>query len=142
MEYIWNAKTNCFDGYEPQYDTKVNEETGEETQVLIPCTDRIYTQDEVNGLFAQCVNNKVLKDVNGLPTIVDRYTEDELELIAKTNRIAELKAKLEETDYMAIKVLDGELTEEDYAPIKEQRASWRKEIRECEEYVKTYERFV
>lgn len=132
MKYIFNSKTNCFDGYEPQYETKTNEETGEEERVLIPCTERLYTQDEVNALFAQCKDNKTLKSVDGLPTIVDKYTEDELELIAKTKRIAELKAKLEETDYMAIKVLDGELTEEEYEPIRLQRKAWREEINAIE----------
>ena len=142
MKYTFNSKTNCFETYVEQYETKVNEETGEEKQVLIPCTERLYTKEEVDALFAQCNGNKTLKSVDGVPTIVDRYTEDELELIAKTNRIAELKAKLEETDYKAIQKAEGIITAEEYEPMRIKREAWRKEIRECEEYVNTYERFV
>ena len=128
MEYIFNSKTNCFETYVKQYDTKVDETTGEETQVLIPCTERLYTREEVDGYFAQCKGNKTLKSVNGLPTIVDRYTDGEYAIIFKTKRIAELKAKLKETDYQAIKRSEGRLTEEEYAPMSAQRQAWRDEI--------------
>lgn len=47
-------------------------------------------------------------------------------------QIAELKKNLRETDYKAIKKSDGEYTEEEYAPIREQRALWRTRIREIE----------
>ena len=43
-------------------------------------------------------------------------------------RIAELKQKLFDTDYRAIKFAEGELTEEEYAPYREERRAWRKEI--------------
>ena len=43
-------------------------------------------------------------------------------------KIAELKYKLIETDYQAIKYAEGQLTEEEYAPIKAQRQAWRDEI--------------
>lgn len=46
----------------------------------------------------------------------------------KLNRIAELKYKLKQTDYQAIKYAEGQLTEEEYAPIKAQRQLWRDEI--------------
>lgn len=132
MEYIWNSKTNCFVGYEPQYETKINEATGEEEQVLIPCSDRLYTQEEVNALFAQCKGNKLLKSVNGQPALVDRYTASELAKINAKKCIAELKAKLSATDYMAIKYAEGELSAEEYATTKASRVAWRKEINELE----------
>ena len=47
-------------------------------------------------------------------------------------KIEELKYKLLQTDYQAIKYAEGELTEEEYAPIKEQRRQWRAEINELE----------
>lgn len=133
MEYIWNSKTNCFDGYEPQYETKINETTGEEEQVLIPCSERLYTQDEVNALFAQCKDNKTLKSVDGLPTIVDRYTAEELAKINAIKRVAELKANLKATDYQAIKFAEGEMSADEFAPVKAQRISWRVEINALEE---------
>ena len=43
-------------------------------------------------------------------------------------KIAELKIKLIETDYQAIKYAEGQLSEEEYAPIKTQRQAWRDEI--------------
>ena len=33
-----------------------------------------------------------------------------------------------QTDYQAIKYAEGQLTEEEYAPIKAQRQAWRDEI--------------
>lgn len=47
-------------------------------------------------------------------------------------RILELKKKLAETDYKLMKFMEGELSEEEYAPIKAQRQAWRNEINELE----------
>lgn len=50
----------------------------------------------------------------------------------KGEKIIQLKGKLHNTDYMAIKFAEGELTEEEYAPIREQRRAWRAEINTLE----------
>lgn len=50
----------------------------------------------------------------------------------KQTRIAELKCKLSETDYQAIKYAEGLISETDYAPIKAQRQAWRDEINALE----------
>lgn len=50
------------------------------------------------------------------------------EELARDTRINELKMFLAETDYKAIKYAEGELSEEEYAPIKAQRRAWREEI--------------
>lgn len=47
-------------------------------------------------------------------------------------RILELKKNLNDTDYKLMKFLEGQLTEEEYTPIREQRQVWRKEINELE----------
>ena len=47
-------------------------------------------------------------------------------------KIFNLKKKLADTDYQAIKFAEGELSAEEFAPIKEQRQSWRAEINELE----------
>ena len=47
-------------------------------------------------------------------------------------KIRKLKQKLAETDYKAIKFAEGELTEEEYAPIREERRAWRDEINAME----------
>lgn len=51
-------------------------------------------------------------------------------------RILQLKKMLAETDYKAIKFMEGEITEEDYASIKAQRQTWRSEINELEKTLK------
>ena len=54
--------------------------------------------------------------------------EKKVELI----EIEELKQKLLETDYQAIKYAEGQMSEEEYLPIKEQRQAWRHRINELE----------
>lgn len=51
----------------------------------------------------------------------------------KNTKIAELKYKLMQTDYQAIKYAEGQLSEEEYAPIKAQRQAWRDEINVLEQ---------
>lgn len=54
----------------------------------------------------------------------------------KTNRIEILKGSLAQTDYQAIKYSEGELTAEEYEPIKQQRREWRAEINRLESEVR------
>lgn len=55
-----------------------------------------------------------------------------LEKTRELIRIEELKKKLDETDYQAIKYAEGQISEEEYQPIKEQRQAWRDEINTLE----------
>ena len=64
------------------------------------------------------------------------YSEQEIKVIDNNNRIIELKQKLQETDYKAIKYAEGELSEEEYAETKAQRRAWREEINKLEEELK------
>lgn len=48
----------------------------------------------------------------------------------KQARIEELKAKLSETDYVVIKIAEGEATQEEYAEVLANRKAWRTEINE------------
>lgn len=43
-------------------------------------------------------------------------------------KIEVLKKHLSDTDYQAIKYAEGQITEENYKPIREQRQAWRDEI--------------
>ena len=137
MEYIWNSKTNSFDGYTPQYETKVNEETGEEVQTLLPCESKVWTDEEVKALFSSVGKDQALRDVDGTPTIVDLYTDKEKAIKSKEARIAELKGLLAKTDYQAIKFAEGIWTAEEYAELRVQRQAWRDEINACENYLAT-----
>ena len=64
------------------------------------------------------------------------YSEQEIKVIKNNNRIIELKQKLEDTDYKAIKYAEGELSAEEYAETKAQRRAWREEINKLEEELK------
>lgn len=55
-------------------------------------------------------------------------TEEEL----KQAEIAELKAKLADSDYAVIKIAEGAATKEEYAELIEQRQQWRARINELE----------
>lgn len=86
---------------------------------------------------------KKVVDVEGKPYIpahIEReeilvyipYTEDELAMLAAEREIAELKMKLRDSDYQAIKFAEGMLSEDEYAPIRAQRQAWRDRINELE----------
>lgn len=131
MMYTWNSKSNSFDGYEPQYEERTDE-NGNVERVEIPCDKTLYTQEQVDAVFAGRGANQVLKDVNGVPTYVKLYTDAELTVQANKKRIAELKALLQATDYKAIKYAEGFISEADYLPIKQVRQSYRNKINELE----------
>lgn len=131
MMYTWNSKSNSFDGYEPQYEERTDE-NGNVERIEIPCDKTLYTQEQVDAIFAERGANQVIKDVDGVPTAVDLYTESELAIAANKKRIAELKSLLKATDYQAIKYAEGFISETDYAPTKAQRQAWRDEINALE----------
>ena len=131
MMYTWNSKSNSFDGYEPQYEERTDE-NGNVERIEIPCDKTLYTQEQVDAIFAGRGANQVIKDVDGVPTAVDLYTESELAIAANKKRINELKALLKATDYQAIKYAEGEMPYEEYAPVRELRKGWRKEINDLE----------
>lgn len=60
------------------------------------------------------------------------YTEKEIAKFAARKEIAELKIKLRDTDYKAIKYAEGMISLADYAPIREERQGWRDRIGELE----------
>ena len=90
------------------------------------------TDKEKDFLFCEQAKGKELKVVDGKVVAVEHLpTEQEKAQI----RIAELKQKLQETDYQAIKHFEGYLTDYEYEPIKTQRQAWRDEINELEKLV-------
>ena len=133
MMYTWNSKTNSFDGYEPQYEERTDE-NGNVERIEISCDKTLYTQEQVDAIFAGRGANQVIKDMDGVPTAVDLYTESELAIAANKKRINELKALLKATDYQAIKYAEGEMPYEEYAPVRELRKGWRKEINDIEAF--------
>lgn len=55
------------------------------------------------------------------------------EIVSINKQIQELKQKLSDTDYKAIKYSEGWITEKDYAEVKQQRENWRSAINKLEE---------
>lgn len=53
-------------------------------------------------------------------------------IFEKGEKIIQLKGKLHNTDYLAIKYAEGELSIAEYAPVREQRKAWRAEINALE----------
>ena len=60
------------------------------------------------------------------------HTDEELKRQKLTHDIRALKNNLTKTDYKLFKYAEGELTAEEYAPIKEQRKQWRAQINALE----------
>lgn len=57
-------------------------------------------------------------------------------IIEKAKKIGQLKQRLSETDYIAIKYAEGEITISEYSQVKEQRRKWRAEINALETEIK------
>lgn len=72
-------------------------------------------------------NNKIIDVVEDIAA-----KEHEFEKKNINNEIATLKELLANSDYQAIKYAEGQISEEEYQPIKEQRQVWRDRINELE----------
>ena len=59
-----------------------------------------------------------------------------LEKTDELKEIEKLKQNLSDTDYQAIKFAEGQMSEEEYTPTKEQRQAWRVRINELEAELK------
>lgn len=69
-----------------------------------------------NGIY----RDMTAEEIENLPKIPPEY------------KIEELKRRLSETDYKAIKYAEGLISEEEYAETKALRQSWRDEINQLE----------
>ena len=62
----------------------------------------------------------------------EQQLQRQAEIDEVQRKINEIKAKLSQTDYQAIKYAEGFISEADYAQIKAQRQAWRDEINALE----------
>ena len=90
------------------------------------------------GWFENSIPEEDLEvsDINGWTYLKDKCPHKTQEMIDRDNAIQEitqLKKQLSNTDYKAIKYAEGQLTEEEYAPTRSQRASWRARINKLQE---------
>ena len=110
-----------------------SESNSDELRKAIPETsDFIF----VNELPQVIPYRQVLKVVNNALTVenlqLSAEQEKEISIIEINTKINILKEKLAETDYKALKFIDGEFTEKEYAPIREERKNYRIKINELE----------
>lgn len=104
----------------------VDREDGSKQKYVIPDNARIMTEEDSAYFQAKADEATAQRNRNlNIAAIRDEINE----LMGK---ISELKRNLNRTDYQAIKFVEGEMLEIDYAPIKEQRKSWRKQINDYE----------
>ena len=88
--------------------------------------------EDFDRLMCEQSNGKELKVINGKVVAVEHIpTAKE----STENQIMILKQQLANTDYKAIKYAEGEISEAEYEPIREQRREWRREINELEKMV-------
>lgn len=93
------------------------------------------TEQEFDFLMCEQSKGKELKVVDGKVVAVERVITEEEKSQARIN---ELKSLLAKTDYQAIKFAEGELSVEEYLPIKQKRRSYRAEINSLEEKLKNF----
>ena len=104
----------------------VDREDGSKQKYIIPDNARIMTEEDSAYFQAKADDATAQRNRNlNIAAIRDEINE----LMCK---ISDLKPNLNRTDYQAIKFAEGEMLEIDYAPIKEQRKSWRKQINDYE----------
>lgn len=58
---------------------------------------------------------------------IDKYNK-RIQKLNNRNKIDELKQKLKDTDYIALKAFEGSISEAEFEPVKKQREEWRKEV--------------
>lgn len=117
------------DSLPEKYDYLIAENIREETKIW---SEVVEEYDENNEL----ITKEVEKSRTYLTCdLVASFRQINEKIVAKQRaikEIKELKQKLSDTDYQAIKYAEGWLTEEDYLPIKIQRQEWRNRINELE----------
>lgn len=110
-----------------------SESNADELRKAIPETSDFIFVDELPQVIPY---RQVLKVVNNALTVenlqLTAEQEKNISIIEINTKINILKEQLAETDYKALKFIDGEFTEEEYAPIREERKNYRIKINELE----------
>ena len=102
---------------------------GKDTQPYIEITEQERKQPLPDRYSYYAVVDGKFTIKRRTPTVEELHNDD----IQDINReINELKKKLFDTDYKAIKYSEGWLTDEEYAEVKAQREEWRKRINKLE----------
>ena len=102
---------------------------GKDTKPYIEITEQERKQPLPDKYSYYAVENGKFTIKRRNPTDEELHNDD---IQAINREISELKKKLFDTDYKAIKYAEGLLTNEEYVEIKVQRELWRKRINELE----------
>ena len=110
-----------------------SESNADELRKAIPETSDFIFVDKLPQVIPY---RQVLKVVDNALTVenlqLSAEQEKEISIIEINTKINILKEQLAETDYKALKFIDGEFTEKEYAPIREERKNYRIKINELE----------
>lgn len=116
-----------------------SESNADELRKAIPETNDFIFVDELPQVIPY---RQVLKVVNNSLTVenlqLTAEQEKNISIIEINTKINILKEQLAETDYKALKFIDGEFTEEEYAPIREERKNYRIKINELEKCLENF----
>ena len=116
-----------------------SESNADELRKAIPETSDFIFVDKLPQVIPY---RQVLKVVNNALTVenlqLTAEQEKEISIIEISTKINILKEQLAETDYKALKFIDGEFTEEEYAPIREERKNYRIKINELEKCLENF----
>ena len=106
---------------------------GKDTQPYIEITEQERKQPlpDRYSYYAVVDGKFTIKRIT--PTVEEVKADEATEI---NRQIRELKQKLSDTDYKAIKYSEGWLTDEEYAEVKAQREEWRSAINKLEERLK------
>ena len=116
------------DGYIDSFSDKESDEFNTEFEI-----------DEDNAFELSACSGKCFKIENGVAVKrrdVPEYISSHREKADKIKEIALLKQQLFESDYKAIKYSEGFYTEEEYLPIRQERADIRTRINQLEDELK------
>ena len=102
---------------------------GKDTQPYIEITEQERKQPLPDKYSYYAVVDGKFTIKRRTPTVEEIKADEATEI---NRQIRELKKKLFDTDYKAIKYSEGWLTDEEYAEAKAQREEWRKRINELE----------
>ena len=102
---------------------------GKDTQPYIEITEQERKQPLPDKYSYYAVVDGKFTIKRRTPTVEEIKADETTEI---NRQIRELKKKLFDTDYKAIKYSEGWLTDEEYAEVKAQREEWRKRINELE----------
>ena len=116
-----------------------SESNADELRKAIPETYDFIFVDELRQINHY---RQIMKVVNNALTVenlqLTAEQEKNISIMEITVQINTLKEKLAETDYKALKFIDGEFTEEEYTPIRKERKNYRIKINELEKCLENF----